>query len=452
MGIMQYACDNVDSIVQDLLFTTSSQSVFAGLQYWAQSTSTNSIIPGEQTTTTNAFKYVSRLVQQLVINSTGTRYQTSATQNVSLPAASTSATVKADFDVFLNILQTGTAGVTDLIVPNGITASTATDAINAYNIIRANREYIRAEGVAYTNFISSGTGFTYSTTSCSRDIGFVVDSIAFDTLYGGNKQAVQSGVYYYNFTTTNTVIPNESVQTLGAYAHISNLLPWIVTGVTTATYQQDVLQVTNLTPGTITEATKLQRSITTITNIITNGQTTSTVKSPIGMTITTTATMLNAAAIVHANRDFIAAETIAYVNNYYDAQPFQITGTYKVSTATVNAVKGDFQYIINILENGIDGVTDQIVPNSITSSTKIDIVQAYNKIQQNREFLQREVVAYINSTSNFSYNQDNCFRDTGLIVDAIAFDMMYPSVGNKVRNSCISTNHQVVCKCSITIQ
>ena len=420
----------VDSIVQDLLFTTSSQSVFAGLQYWAQSTSTNSIIPGEQTTTTNAFEYVSSLVQQLVINSTGTRYQIGTTQNVSLPAASTSATVKADFDVFLNILQTGTAGVTDLIVPNGITASTATDAVNAYNIIIANRAYIQAEGIAYTDFISSGTGFTYSTTSCSRDIGFVVDSIAFDILYGGNKQAVQSGVYYYNFTTTNTVIPNESVQTLGAYDHISNLLPWIVTGVTTATYQQDVLQVTNLTPGTIAEATKLQRSITTITNIITNGQTTSTVKSPIGMTITTTATMLNAAAIVHANRDFIAAETIAYVNNYYNAQPFQITGTYKVSTATVNAVKGDFQYIINILQNGIAGVTDQIVPNSITSSTKIDIVQAYNKIQQNREFLQQEVVAYINSTSNFSYNQDNCFRDTGLIVDAIAFDMMYPSIGN----------------------
>jgi len=420
----------VDSIVQDLLFSTSSQSTFAGLQYWAQSTSTSSIIPGEETTTTNAFKYVSSLVQQLVINSTGTRYQTSATQNVSLPAASTSATVAADFNVFLNILTSGTAGVTDLIIPNGITASTSTDAVNAYNIIRANRAYIQAEGVAYTNFISSGTGFTYSTTSCSRDIGFVIDSIAFDVLYGGNKQAVQSGVYYYNFTTTNTVIPGERDQTLGAYAHISNLLPWIVTGVTTGTYQQDVLQVTNLTPGTIADATKLQHSITTITNIITNGQTTSTVKSPIGMTITTTASMLHAATIVHANRDFIAAETVAYVNSQYNAQPFQITSTYTVSTATVNSVKADFQVIINILQNGIAGVTDAIVPNSLTSSTNADIIAAYDAIQDNREFLQREIVAYVNSTSNFSYNQDNCFRDTGLIVDAIAFDMMYPSTGN----------------------
>jgi hypothetical protein len=420
----------VDSIVQDLLFSTSSQSTFAGLQYWAQSTSTNSIIPGEQTTTTNTFKYVSSLVQQLVINSTGTRYQTTVTQNLSLPAASTSATVKKDFDVFLNILQTGTAGVSDLIVPNGITASTATDAVNAFNIIAVNRDYIQTEGIAYADYISSSTGFVYDQTKCYRDIGYVIDSIAFDVLYGGNKQAVQSGVYYYNFTTTETTIPNESVQTLGAYAHISNLLPWIVTGVTTSTYQENVLQVTNLTPGTITEATNLQSFINTITNIITNGQTTSTVKSPIGLTITTTASILNAAAIVHANRDFIAAETIAYVNNQYNAQPFQITSTYKVSSSTVNIVKADFQEIINIIQNGVDGVTDRIIPNALTSSTKVDVVQAYNKLQKNREFLKREIVAYVNSTSNFAYDEANCFRDVGLIVDAIAFDMMYPSKGN----------------------
>jgi hypothetical protein len=420
----------VDSIVQDLLFSTSSQSVFAGLQYWAQNTSTSSIIPGEETTTTNTFKYISRLVQQLVINSTGTRYQTTVTQNVSFPAASTSATVKADFDVFLHILQTGTVGVSDLIVPNGITASTATDAVNAYDIIRANRDYIQTEGIAYTNFVTSGTSYAFDQDKCYRDIGFVIDSIAFDTLYGGNKQAVQSGVYYYNFTTTNTTIPNEEEQTLGAYEHINNLLPWIVTGVTTATYQSNVYQITNLTPGTIAEATTLQRSISTITNLITTGQTSSTVKSPIGMTITTTATMLNAAAIVHANRDFIAAETVAYVNDRYNAQPFQITGTYRVSTATVNIVKTDFQVIIDILRNGVESVTDQIIPNSLTSSTAVDIVQAYNKIQKNRTFIQREIVAYVNSTSNYTYDQAQCRRDTGFIVDAIAFDLMYPTKGN----------------------
>jgi len=420
----------VDAIVQDLLFSTSSQSVFAGLQYWAQSTSTNSIIPGEQTTTTNTFKYVSSLVQQLVINSTGTRYQTTATQDVSLPAASTSATVKKDFDVFLNILQTGTAGASDLIVPNGITASTATNAVNAFNIIVANRDYIQKEGIAYTDYSSTSTGFDYDRTKCYRDIGYVVDSIAIDVLYGGNKQAVQSGVYYYNFTTTNTTIPNEQVQTSGAYEHINNLLPWIVTGITTATYQSNVYQVTNLTPGTLTEAENLQNSISTITNLITTGQTSSTVKSHLGLTITTTASILNAAAIVHANRDFIAAETVAYVNDLYNAQPFQITGTYKVSTSTVNIVKADFQVIIDILKNGVENVTDRIIPNSLTSSTTADIVQAYNKIQKNRTFIQREIVAYVNSTSNYTYDQVQCRRDTGLIVDAIAFDLMYPSIGN----------------------
>ena len=57
----------------------------------------------------------------------------------------------------------------------------------------------------------------------------------------------------------------------------------------------------------------------------------------------------------------------------------------------------------------------------------------------NREFIQRETLAYIEAeindgdnsddfASNFTFNREKCFRDIGLIIDAVSFDLTY--VGN----------------------
>ena len=63
----------VDALVLDLLFGGTSQSDFAGLQYWNQNGYVG-LIPSELTTTTAAINFISSLSQQIVQNSTnGTR-------------------------------------------------------------------------------------------------------------------------------------------------------------------------------------------------------------------------------------------------------------------------------------------------------------------------------------------------------------------------------------------
>ena len=50
--------------------------------------------------------------------------------------------------------------------------------------------------------------------------------------------------------------------------------------------------------------------------------------------------------------------------------------------------------------------------------------QARNLLTLNREFIQKEVIAYVNYTfPDFSYNQEICERDVGLLVDAISIDI-----------------------------
>ncbi len=418
----------VDAVVFDALYSTSSQSTFAGLQYWAQGETT---IPNEVTTTSNAIKYVSSLTQQIILGQTGTRYQSTFTQNVSLTTGTTaeSLVIANEFKIITDIIANGTAGSSDLIVPNSISTSTNTNVWNAYNLILANREYIQYEAIAYVESTKS-TGFAYDDEKCFRDVGFMIDSVAFDLLHGGNRQAVQSGVYYYGFTTTNINIPGEVTETLGAYNYLSSLIPWIVTGVSTATYQNFVPQVTNATTGTLADAVAIQKNITTITNIISSGTEVASTPSPIPLDPSTSSSLLSASEIVIANKDFIKAEVTAFINETYKAQPFQITSTNTVTNAVITAVITDFDLIVDILENGIEGVTDRIVPNGLTSSTNQFVANAYSLISKNSDYIRREVVAYVNSTSNFTYDQAKCFRDTGLIVDAIAFDLKYPTTKN----------------------
>ena len=57
----------------------------------------------------------------------------------------------------------------------------------------------------------------------------MIDSVSFDVLYGGNRQAIQSGVYYYGFSNTESAIPTERPQVTAAYYRIKDIVGQIVT-------------------------------------------------------------------------------------------------------------------------------------------------------------------------------------------------------------------------------
>jgi hypothetical protein len=585
----------VDSIAFDLLYGGYTQSTFAGLQYYNQSGYTGSIA-SEITTTTNAIKYASSLTLQVIQGiTTGTRYQSTVTQNtgtslgltatifavtgtqfidagtgtqiiyvnkntwplinsvnttwyvsgtgmtgtnavISTSTTGTSiairtvssrttattgtsvysfyntdgqklnyilSTVTNDYSIITGILSSGTTGVTDIIIPNS-TASTYPHVINAYNIIEANKSYIQAEVVAWVKANTSST-FSFNTATCYRDIGYIVDSVAFDLLHKGNRQAVQSGVYYYGFSNTST-IRGQKIETQFAYNHISDIATSLLTGIPiTTVYQTTVTQVTALPAATPTEASKVTEIINTITNIILNGTgTVTTIPGPCPLTPSSSTNIVNAYNMLMANRKFIQAETIAYTNamffnfnydatkcardtgliidslavdllyngssqsnfaalqywnqdgytgqidteittttnaiNYvsalaqkviqnittgtrYQSTVTQITGLPASNTATAVLIATDFNLIVNILNNGIDGITDQIVPNGAVNSDP-NITNAYALLQANKSYIQAEAIAYVNATKTggFQFDELLCYRDLGYILNGAYYD------------------------------
>jgi hypothetical protein len=340
----------IDSIAFDLLYPTEeySQSTFAGLQYWNQDTLVGNL-PNEITTTTSAIRYLKELAVKIIQNITPAddlidRYQIAVPQDTTLEPATIedAGLIQLNFDLMLDILSGNKTGWTDRIIPNGDANDALPSVRNAYNLLLANKTYMEYEVTAYIN--ETNPGFSYDEETCRRDIGYIVNAIAFDLLHGGNRQSIQSALYYYGFTGTSP-IHNQESQTVAAFNYLSGIASQVIQNQIVTPLQDIVGQTITEFTATSVEAALIVEAITTINNIITNGA-------------------------------------------------------------------------------GVAAVSQGI---SLTASTSTGIIAAFNNLYANKDFLKEEVIAYIDQTYNptsFNYDEAKCYRDVGLIVDAVSQDIL----------------------------
>lgn len=343
----------VDSIAFDLLYNGNTQSVFSGLQYWAQKDYVGAV--GEElTTTTNAMRYLREIVSKVILKETVVvSPENVETQNTSLTAGSAEAaqSVVDNMTTIIDIITNGKAGVTDRIIPNG-TASVSTGTTNAYAILQANKSFLQAEVVARINL--DNPYFTYNQTTCSRDVGYIVDSLSFDLLHGGNRQSIQSGVYYTGFDSDETVIKDEKVEVNAAYDYLRSLIPFIVQGVAIPnSYQPKVYenknlhvpQVRDLPTAGSGQYSLMQNSIDVITSIISGGPGAAPAKTPIGLTASTDPAVINAFNMILANKAFIQAELLAFIDRTFTYVPvYNKNKCYRDMGSIIDSVIYDLTY------------------------------------------------------------------------------------------------------------
>ena len=321
----------VDAIAVDLITNGTSDSTFAGLQYWNQAGYTGEITK-EISTTTAAIEYLK-------------------TRTVSLLSGLPSSTVSKRFNDILNILKNGTSGVTDKIVPSGLASTTAT-ITSAFNTIRANTATLTTQVIQWINSTYPNFVGQYNETTCARDVGYILDSISFDLLHGGNLQSIKSGVYYYNFDGA-TQIPNELTPTLDAYSYLGTLTTKIVSGTAiTSPYQTEVTQITNLTTASSQTISSLSSKLSNITNIIQNGPAVAGSKVPVNVSYAPTNDQLNAWTLLKANRSFIQAEVLAYITAKYPVTFNPSAMTDNQSAKCARDVGLTLQQLIYDLETG----------------------------------------------------------------------------------------------------
>ena len=499
----------IDALAQDVYFTGATQSTFAGIQYWSQNSLTTSseLGAGERLATIATFGFIRDLVKDVVQNITSggsvVHYAPGTyTQVTSNPAATaTEANLLADnFNLIISILNAdSTAGVTDLIVPNGIVAATGNNA-RAFTNIAANYNYIKEQAAKYIQATYPAVYATYNAVTCARDVGYILDSVSIDLRYGGNRQSIQSAVYYYTYNATSFV-PTEIQQIQKAYGYIKILASYIIRGQTMPyLYQYGEPQVVASNPGTLTQVTEVQNNVNLILDII-NDYTTSNPlfeKAPLPTAPSGTAARQYAAQQLLANREFIKAEVVAYLDGYTynrttcardsglivdalvqdllfdgDSQSTFAAIQYWSQTAQIIpnneaiATADVLDYIITqtdalltpvrvqdasnvaaglgLIRDLIDGtvavatITSGIVPNSITEDGAAQT--AYDELQAGKATIIDDAIAYI--TTNYPglvYSEATCRRDLGYILDSVSFDLLY----NDDPTNVMQSNRQAV--------
>jgi hypothetical protein len=333
----------VDSLAIDLGYQSNTQSRFSGLQYSARGL----IKVSDQTTeVAAAFEYLKTLASNVVLNSTNwdnnaaKPYQGANAQVIlgAAPGTGYTANLVANiFDQYLDIYYNGVFGVTDKIVPNGYPANTNVDIQRTANLLQVNKTFIQSEVAtffantySYATYIPNRTMFS--------DVGKIIDSISFDVLHGGNRQTLTHAILLYQPSADST-IENQIPQTSGAFKFISTFIDKVLYKTPIAnTYQTAYVQNTSIAGNvTVSEVNYVRNRITDITNIIENGYTYDNVQNniePITLSANTNPNVVVATKIILANRDFIRAEVLEYVNQNWKDLSNGTRNFYTVNEAT----------------------------------------------------------------------------------------------------------------------
>ena len=349
---------------------------------------------------------------------------------------------------------------TALNVVNNVTyTSPSAGNLTAYNLLLDNKRFIQSESIAFID--AKYPNLDYSSTKCARDLGYIVDAVATDLLYGGNERSSKAGYFYYKYPSQAT--DSQSVETIEGIKYAGRLSTSVINSITIPeplvrnnTYNN--IKVTN-TPqyvtgsevGTAYEASLISASIAITYNIVeTTG---SSIPTPTNYSTPSTASnVYYAYNLLKENIEFIKDETIAYMSSSWSGFQYDqdkckrdvgliISGAAEdmlFGVASASIVNGKFYFesasfaTSSQFNQTLDGIryasnlAQKVLQNVVFQTASLVVSQSYNLIRNNKSFIQSESLAFVSSSWNeFTYSQATCARDLGYIVDAVSTDLLY---------------------------
>ena len=373
-------------------------------------------------------------------------------------------TVEDLFEDILNIIEFDQLPSEGTVYP--VPGPASTELINATEQLVANREFLRAEVIAYIN----DNNFIYDQAKCERDTGLILDAAYYDAALGSNYNAVTTGLAYQRANSAY-VLSDQNTETVGA--------------ITFAKGEAETATVSDATA-----QSRVTAAFNEVLDIIQNGVVSTDTSAdtlvfpaPTG----STTALQNAALQIQNNRDFLAAEAVSYIENNYvsfaynqakcerdvglildavaldvalgtnynsvtaglayqrassselqDNQKIQtlaamrelkkqivLLGLSDVAQARAEAAMDE---IIDILDNGVlstDTSADALVFPAPTGGSA-DRTNAKDQLIANKDFIVAEITAWIAvNYPALTYDVTKCERDVGYIVDALCHDILY---------------------------
>jgi len=318
-----------------------------------------------------------------------------ATQDVSGTAGSSTAGSFAQDRVqeVYDTINTGTTPTT--IAPS--TAWVATALVTSRTLLVAKKTAIKNSTTSYID--TQYPTLVYNKTTCDRDVGYVIDNLGYDLMFGSNYLSILSGRAYRRATTSAAyVLANQKQATLDTWTYLGVKAAYVVAG--GATVLADKLW------------TDIIAYVNTGTRPIVVGD-----NSPSEDT-----DLINGAKILALNTAFMQAEATAYINNTYKSTVTASTGgatdTYTCGTQTW-MVAGDAVRFTGTPFGGVStGVTYYILASGLTSTSfKVALTPGGTAVDLSN--------ASGSMTVTYYYSAARCQNDVKNYIEAIVYDMVY---------------------------
>jgi hypothetical protein len=113
---------------------------------------------------------------------------------------------------------------------------------NAAGLLADNKTFIQDQVIAWIGH--TYPGLNYTTATCHRDVGFIVDALVHDMQYGGNNWTINAGDQYKN---VSVVQDTELSQTVASINYINTLGQQIIQNTTATVYNTSSHQIFDLT-------------------------------------------------------------------------------------------------------------------------------------------------------------------------------------------------------------
>lgn len=199
----------LDAISYDVALGTNYNSVVAGLAYARGNAAY--VRSNQITQTLDAIAYARDTVAALS----------------AVAADSTSLTrTNNGFNEILDLITAGdSSSAADLQYPTPTNATLTR--LGAKNHLRANRDFIRAEIIAWIT--DNYPEFVYDAVKCERDVGYIVDALSYDILYKGNSATITTAESYFVGSTSQLGL-GETQVTVAAYERLQFIIGQIVRG------------------------------------------------------------------------------------------------------------------------------------------------------------------------------------------------------------------------------
>jgi hypothetical protein len=243
----------ISAVVDDMVLNSNYKSIQAGNAYYRAVSS--EVTATQKTETLAAINFVkSKALASMVAN-----HNTSSTEYIR---------VGQNFDTVISILNSGTVVAPSYVYNSPNLADSNNE--KARDILLANRAFLIEEGSAYIE--DNYPLLVYNTTTCRRDMGFIIDAVVYDVIYNGNSQTTDAADEYYAGGTLQIAL-SEKQATIDVFNYLGALSSDLVVNASITPLQTIVSQNASFPTATTSTSVRIEGLFDIVTDLITNGYT-----------------------------------------------------------------------------------------------------------------------------------------------------------------------------------